>query len=509
MNRQQKILILIILFSILIRIPYLNCPLQPDEGAYTYQAYFWFKNVNFYKSRFCNMLPGLPLIYAFIFKILGSKVYILRLFLSFWNALSVLFIYLITCRILNKKIGLVAAFIFAYLSWLPTIQGIMQKEVYMLLPYIIATYLYLLYAGENEIYLFFSGISLAIAIIIRQTATPLLIHFLLFIFLQSKKILRDSLIFLTGTFLPLFAILLYGCLDIGIHPFFYQLGGYRLTTASIFLGPWWWHLLRFFYSSTVTGIIFLIFAALLGWPYLDREKNFNKLFIISFFLFSLFGGVMGGRWFFHYYLQITPALSIWLGWSAISILRQKRVIKIIFFIFLSIPFIFYIFAICYTGDFYPGHEKNYDITLQLSRYIQTRCKQNQEIYAFLYSNPGLYFLAERKSAIPYLFRGEVLFNPNILWEVKEAVKHKKMRYLVTYSLPYSLKIAKRHCECDTHNFINLIKACFSYNFVPFCKDYPIQISLIRQVFKTIPKYYLPVRSIPFDNTHIIIWKKKD
>ena len=218
---------------------------------------------------------------------------------------------------------------------------------------------------------------------------------------------------------------------------------------------------------------------------------------------------MGGRWFFHYYLQITPALSIWLGWSAISILRQKRVIKIIFFIFLSIPFIFYIFAICYTGDFYPGHEKNYDITLQLSRYIQTRCKQNQEIYAFLYSNPGLYFLAERKSAIPYLFRGEVLFNPNILWEVKEAIKHKKMRYLVTYSLPYSLKIAKRHCECDTHNFINLIKACFSYNFVPFCKDYPIQISLIRQVFKTIPKYYLPVRSIPFDNTHVIIWKKKD
>ena len=246
MNRQQKILILIILFSILIRIPYLNCPLQPDEGAYTYQAYFWFKNVNFYKSRFCNMLPGLPLIYAFIFKILGSKVYILRLFLSFWNALSILFIYLITCRILNKKIGLVAAFIFAYLSWLPTIQGIMQKEVYMLLPYIIATYLYLLYAGENEIYLFFSGISLAIAIIIRQTATPLLIHFLLFIFLQSKKILRDSLIFLMGTFLPLFAILLYGCLDIGIHPFFYQIGGYRLTAASIFVGPWWWHLLRFF-----------------------------------------------------------------------------------------------------------------------------------------------------------------------------------------------------------------------------------------------------------------------
>ena len=508
MDKNQKFLILIILFSIFIRIPYLNCPLQPDEGFFAYIAHFWLKGINFYKSCFFNMLPGLPLLYAFIFKTFGTEVYAFRLFLAIWNAISVLFIYLISCRLLDEKKALASAFIFAYLSWLPTLQGITQKELFMLLPYLIALYLYLFYQNKRWGYLFFSGIFLALAIVIRQTATPLLFHFLLFIYIQSKRKGKDSLILLIGVFSPLILVMLYGYTTLDGMNFLYQIAGYRLTAASIFVGPWWWHLLRFLYSSAVTGIIFLIFAALLGWPYLDREKNFNKLFIISFFLFSLFGGVMGGRWFFHYYLQITPALSIWLGWSAISILRQKRVIKIIFFIFLSIPFIFYIFAICYTGDFYPGHEKNYDITLQLSRYIQTRCKQNQEIYAFLYSNPGLYFLAERKSAIPYLFRGEVLFNPNILWEVKEAIKHKKMRYLVTYSLPYSLKIAKRHCECDTHNFINLIKACFSYNFVPFCKNYPIQISLIRQVFKTIPKYYLPVRSIPFDNTHVIIWKKK-
>lgn len=357
MNRQQKILILIILFSILIRIPYLNCPIHPDEGAYAYQAYFWLKGINFYKSRFCNTLPGLPLIYAFIFKIIGTRVDTLRLFLSIWNAISVLFVYLITLRLLDEKKALASAFIFAYLSWLPTLKGTMQKEVYMLLPYLISLYLYLLYQGKNRICLLFSGIFLAITITIRQTATPLLFHFLLFIYIQSKRKGKESLILLIGVFSPLILVMLYGYTTLDGMNFLCQIGGYRLTTASIFLGPWWWHLLRFFYSSAVTGIIFLIFAALLGGPYLDREKNFNKLFIISFFLFSLFGGVMGGRWFFHYYLQITPALSIWLGWSAISILRQKRVIKIIFFIFLSIPFIFYIFAICYTGDFYPGHEK--------------------------------------------------------------------------------------------------------------------------------------------------------
>jgi len=65
MDKNQKFLILIILFSIFIRIPYLNCPLQPDEGFFAYIAHFWLKGINFYKSCFFNMLPGLPLLYAF------------------------------------------------------------------------------------------------------------------------------------------------------------------------------------------------------------------------------------------------------------------------------------------------------------------------------------------------------------------------------------------------------------------------------------------------------------
>ena len=508
MNRQQKILILIILFSIFIRIPYLNCPIHPDEGAYAYQAYFWLKGINFYKSRFCNTLPGLPLIYAFIFKIIGTRVDTLRLFLSIWNAISVLFVYLITLRLLDEKKALASAFIFAYLSWLPTLKGTMQKEVYMLLPYLISLYLYLLYQGKNRIYLLFSGIFLAITITIRQTATPLLFHFLLFIYIQSKRKGKDSLILLIGVFSPLILVMLYGYTTLDGMNFLYQIAGYRLTAASIFVGPWWWHLLRFLYSSAVTGIIFLIFAALLGWPYLDREKNFNKLFIISFFLFSLFGGVMGGRWFFHYYLQITPALSIWLSWCTFCILKQKRVIKIIFFILLSIPFIFYIFAVCYTDDFYLSHERNYEITKQVSRYIRTHCNQNQEIYAFLYHNPGLYFLARRKSPIPYLFRSKVLFSPKVLQEVKRAIKQKKIDYLITYDLPYSLKIAEMSCGDNAHNFAKAIKICFSSNFAPFCKNYPIQLCLIKQVFKIIPKYYVPVEIIPFNDTKVIIWEKK-
>jgi len=501
------LLFLIAIFSIGIRLPYLNCPLQPDEGAYAYQAYFWLEGVDFYKSRFFNMLPGLPLIYIFIFKIFGIKIVNIRLFLASWNAISVFFIYLITRRLLDKKEALASALIFSYLSWLPTFQGITQKECFMFLPYLISLYLYLLSQSERESYLFFSGVFLALAIIIRQTATFLLFHLLLFIYVQGKRKIRNIFIFLSGISFPLFLTLLYGCIRLGKMNLFYQVVGYRLTTASIFVGPWWWHLLRFLYSISVTGIIFLIFAALLGWSYLPKERQFSKWFIISFFLFSFLGGVIGGRWFFHYYLQIVPAFSIWLGWCGISILKQKGIVKTVFFKLLLMPFIFYIFAIYYTGDFYLSHERHYEITKQVSRYIKVYCGQNQEIYAFLYHNPGLYFLAQRKSAIPFLFRNKVLFSPKVLNHVLETIKQKKMDCLITYDLLYSLKIAEMNCGNNTHNFTKAIKACFSPDFSPFCKDYPIQLYLIKEIFKTIPKYYVPIKTIPFNDTKVIIWEK--
>ncbi len=162
------------------------------------------------------------------------------------------------------------------------------------------------------------------------------------------------------------------------------------------------------------------------------------------------------------------------------------------------PFIFYIFAVCYTGDFYLSHERRYGVTQQVSKYIKIHCHEHQNIYAFLYHNPSVYFLAKRRRAIPYLFRSKVLFAPEVLREIEEAIKQKKIDYLITYDLPYTLEIAKINCEYSANNFTKAIKACFSPDFSPFCKNYPIQHSLIKQIFKIIPKHYLPVKTIPFN-----------
>ncbi|CAD7772226.1 hypothetical protein DMNBHIDG_00547 [Candidatus Methanoperedenaceae archaeon GB37] len=131
---ENYILFVVILFAIGIRLPYLNCPIQVDEGAYTYMAHFWLKGESLYKTRFFNVLPGLPFLYTIILKFFGESPVAIRVFISFYNALTLVFLYFAAKKLFGIKEAVITASIYAYLSWLPHIRGISGKELFMLLP---------------------------------------------------------------------------------------------------------------------------------------------------------------------------------------------------------------------------------------------------------------------------------------------------------------------------------------------------------------------------------------
>jgi len=507
MAKNSKLLLLaIILFSILIRLPYLNCPLQPDEGAYAYQAYFWLQGENPYNSRFFHMLPGLPFIFMLVFKLFGTNLVNLRVFITFYNVLSTLFIYLVTCRLLEKKAALLSAFFFTYLSWLPIIRGCMGKEIFLLLPCLIALYFYLLH-DKKLYYLFLCGLFSVLAICIRQSSILLLGHFLLFLYLVEKQRVKKIAIFSLGIFIPLILSSSYSYFFLGQEKFIYHIISYRLTTNSIFVGPIWYHFLRFFYSIGATGFVFLFGACLWGWQFLPKNL-FAKKFLVSYLLFSFGTIIIGGNWFFHYYLQLVPALSICLGWIGINMIGQERLKKIVFIALASIPFLFYLLAAHHTCSHCLMPEENNHITTEIASYIKKYSSANDKIYAFLYYNPSLYFLAQRESGFPYLFRDETLFEPHRLKELTEAIKTNEITYLITHSLENSIKIAKRRCDKNFNTMDKFFKKCFAKEFTPFCKNYPIQLMLIKKFFSEIPKYYQLVKCIPFQEGKIIIWRSK-
>jgi len=105
-------------------------------------------------------------------------------------------------------------------------------------------------------------------------------------------------------------------------------------------------------------------------------------------------------------------------------------------------------------------------------------------------------------------RDQLLFLPkNILQFLRFLNSNKRPNYLITYPEEKSIKIVRKYCEVPK-GFINKIKKGFSGGFRPFCKQYPIQIFLVKKVFRVIPKYYRPVKTISVNNASVIIWKRK-
>ena len=495
-------LLLIVLFSISIRLPYLNCPLESDEGGFAYQAYFFLKkDISFYDSCIFRYLPGFPLLYVLIFKIFGSRPSDIRLFIAIWNVFTIIFIYFTTKKITDEYAALFASFLYACFSWHPLIQGHIGKEIFMLLPLVLSLYFYLLYHNHfDKLPLFFAGFFVGLSVVFKQSTLPIWAHFLLFIYLESQNKLRHWLIFLLGACLPIFIFSSYACFSIGIKRFCNLFFVYQVGFASIFIGPWWYHLLRFTFTSTATGLCFLLIAVFYARRSI-KNNMFLWYFLISYLFFSFIGVTLGGCWWRHYYLQLLPALTILLGWEGASLWRSKSKKIYIFIGLLILPFFFDFMAALYEHTHCIGIVNG--LGQEISTYLKKNSKADDKIYAFLYLNPSIYFEAEREAALPYLWKTDLLFRPERIYEVIELIKSNNGPiYLITYSKENTLQYIHTRCE-GGHNFIEKIKKSL-LTYYPFCKGYPVQIELANEFFEIIPQFYSPIKNFDYKVT---IWKK--
>lgn len=453
------------------------------------------------------MLPGFSLVYALIFKTLGTEPFQIRFFLAFWNAIALIFVYLSAKKLFYEKIALLSAFLYSCFSWLPLIKGNVGREMFMLLPISISLYFYILYHENFKTWpLFLAGFFSSLAVVFKQSALPPLACFLIFVYMESPKKFKHLSIFLLAISLPITPCIIFGWLSLGMKQFLYSVVFFRVGTSSIFSGYWWYHPLRFFYSIIKTGVIFWLIALILSYKFI-KEKGVPFYFLTTYLFFSFLGISLGGNWFDHYYVQILPPLCILLGLGYIKVFESKRK-SYIFSISALLILPFFIYTLVALNYNYCLRLPDYSLTPKIADYLKKNSSSTDTIYAFLYSDWSVYFLAKRMAAFFYLARDQLLFLPkNILQFLRFLNSNKRPNYLITYPEEKSIKIVRKYCEVPK-GFINKIKKGFSGGFRPFCKQYPIQIFLVKKVFRVIPKYYRPVKTISAKGVSVIIWKRK-
>jgi len=220
MNRQTMLLlVLLLVLSFCIRLPFVGVPLERDEGVRAVVAQGMMQGQLPYRDLYTNKPPGVLFIYALIFSLLGTSVEAIHLGLYAFSLACILALFALTMALTRRRLAsFVAALAFSVTSMSPRVYGpAANLEQFMALPIVLAALC--LWRGLERSslrYLVASGLCAGTAMLIKQSGIFTLL-FLLGVAAYELLVLRTctarrftwmTLAIIGGAAIPLGAALL-------------------------------------------------------------------------------------------------------------------------------------------------------------------------------------------------------------------------------------------------------------------------------------------------------------
>ncbi|MBI5749746.1 MAG: tetratricopeptide repeat protein [Nitrospinae bacterium] len=115
----ELLLIPILFIGFLMRIPYMNFPIDEDIGFYTYLANFRKRGVRFVRDYFGWLTPVVIYFYLFISKLFGEDIKYVRHLSNFYNLLTIISTFMVTDYLFGATPALIASLIYAIFSASP------------------------------------------------------------------------------------------------------------------------------------------------------------------------------------------------------------------------------------------------------------------------------------------------------------------------------------------------------------------------------------------------------
>jgi 4-amino-4-deoxy-L-arabinose transferase-like glycosyltransferase len=461
------LIFLAVFFNFYLRYPFLNIPLERDEGEYAYISNVIADGGLPYKDAFDQKPPAVFYLYYLVFLLFGKKVIALRLFAAFYNLFSVYFVYKIGKLIKGRDLGLISALIFAITSSERRLLGFSANtEIFMLLPSIAGVYYALAYLETKKISkVVVSGILLSISVLFKQPAffnIVFVLCVLIFYGIINKEEIcwhiKTPLLISSAFALPLLLVSIYFYANNGFGEFKYQVFLHNLAYVGWDM-PWNVAIknlidtLKFilssqavFWAMLLAGIVFMIL-----------KKQYTKYFafLLAWFVLSFAAISLGKRFTLHYFEQLMPPLSLIAGtgfFSIASIFSKGKTPKplliavMVFLLIILVPYNANKAYSSYTPEelsyaIYSGNPFNEDVTA--AKYIGEKTSKEQTIFV-VGSEPQIYFYTGRHSASKYIF-----FYPltggysNALAKQKEVINDinaKKPEYIIYANYALSLGI---------------------------------------------------------------------
>jgi len=339
-KRKIKILlVLILVFNVLLRLPSLFDPVSyGDECIYLTLGNAFNRGLVFYRDIHDNKPP---LLYFFAALAQGRQFYF-RLITIIWNTVNVWLIYKLAKLLLQKeKAGLVAALLFVFFSLLP--EGrIANGEIFMIMPATLGVFISLKgFQKKKDLYFFLAGFCFSLGFLFKVPAVLEFMGFILALFVFTKLnlvfnkrkpalilgLLKDKrfVLLLTSFFLPILLSIIYYWTQNASTPYIrsalLQNIGYLSSWAGASKG---------LYQRLV--ILLLVGGLIYSW---HKRLTLPYFLPALMFLFGLYGVFLSERPYPHYFMQVAPWAALLL---TVTFWLRKKEHLIITFILLFLGF---------------------------------------------------------------------------------------------------------------------------------------------------------------------------
>jgi hypothetical protein len=319
------LLSLVIIFSIFIRIHFLNIPFERDEGSYTYCGKIILDGAIPFKDIGSQRLPGVFYAYSLIVLIFGYTIKSMHVGFLVIHILTVVVVFLIGKNIYSKLTGLVAAMGFVLLSMAPAASGFtIQSEHLVALTGFAGILLLLLFLNSRKIFLLISsGILLSLAFQIKQTSMFYCVFagtILFFDHFSNKPINWKQLILNSAVYAASFLIPVLFSLVVIYHQGAYadfKLWMFDIASqySSIISFSDGLEYLQYSVNSIMKDYFFLWMLSFAGPVFILFTKTslLQKIFIWLLYILCFLTVVPGNHYYGHYFLQFIPAVALSIG----------------------------------------------------------------------------------------------------------------------------------------------------------------------------------------------------
>ena len=421
-------LFVILLIITKLRFPFLEIPLERDEGAYAYMAQLLLEGVPPYTQAYSLYFPGVFIIYALTFLILGQTIFAIHFCLLVATLITIVIIFLIGKKLFDPLTGIISGATFGLLGLNPYAQGLFSHgEPFTMLFICSGVYLLLLSIdSEKKILFLWSGLFFGLGLLIKQNVFVFIglpIVYLCWSLLKKPRLKRkfylDAIFYFTfGYFTPL-AVFFIFCLITGSleQMFFWTFIMPTEMTPPISISRAVYQFKILTLPIIKSSPLFFGVAAIgLLSPLWDKSSRLAVLFIVIFLVFSFFTMSLVFYFRAHYFLCLFPATALLTGvgfYSMNNLIKKislRRINPIITAVFVFIFFSYSIFdqrkfffqtkpetvsRIIYGNNPFPE-------SLVIADYIKEHSSPSDKI-AILGSEPQILFYADRVSASKHIF----------------------------------------------------------------------------------------------------------